>query len=230
MIIAFTGMDGSGKSLQAKALSEALSQEGLEVHYVWTRWSPFFLKPFIHLGRLMFGRKGSSEDEQYKTSRQGKQRMFRRPLVAEIWKNLALLDYYFQVLFKIKFRSRRTKVMICDRYVTDLLVDLGNNFGYGQEEIGKLFKSRLLALYPRVDFSFLLDLPAEVAFERKDDVPLSYLQDRRTLYLAFGKFQGVEVLDATASIADLRQIIYRKTMKFLEESSEPSPEKSSLSV
>lgn len=225
MIITFAGMDGSGKSLQARALADSLSHAGFQTFYVWSRWSPLFLKPLIRLGRAMMGRKESSEDEQYRSFRHGKRRMFRRNSLVQIWKNLALLDYYLQVLFKIKIRSRREKIIVCDRYLTDFLVDLGNNFGYGEEEIPRLLKSRLLFLFPRPDFAFLLDLPAEVAFERKEDVPLSYLQDRRALYLSFGKLQGAEIMDATASIRDLKEIIHRKAIDFLGKGVEKSPRK-----
>jgi dTMP kinase len=216
MIIVFTGMDGSGKSLQAKALSGSLEDLGFQSHYVWSRWSPFLLKPLIGLGRKLMGRRGGSEDERYKRFRQGKRKMFQRPMLAQIWKILACLDYSLQVLFKIGLRSKGRKIIVCDRYVHDLLVDLGTNFGYDNEQIAQLWKSRLLYLFPRPDLVFLLDLPPEVAFERKEDVPLSYLRDRRALYQGMGKLQGVELVDATADIEELGNILRRRTMELLD--------------
>jgi thymidylate kinase len=216
MIIAFTGIDGSGKSLQARTLTKVLSREGFPALYVWSRWSPLLLKPIMRLGRLVFGRQGNSEDERYETLRGGKRRMFRHSAVARAWKNLALLDYSLQVLVKIGLRCRRGRIIVCDRYLTDLLVDLSNNFGYGEEHIPALHRSPLLGLFPKPDLAFLLDLPAEVAFERKDDVPLSYLRDRRALYLSFGAFQGAEIVDGTGTIRDVGEVIHRKTIEFLE--------------
>lgn len=215
MIIAFTGMDGSGKSLQARALADSLTEEGVKSLYVWSRWSPFFLRPVIHLGRMLLGSGGNSEDQQYRSFRHSKQRMFRRRMLAQGWKVLACLDYSLQVLFKIKIRARHGRIIVCDRYVQDLLVDLGINFGYSAKEIDQLMKSRLLSLFPKPDLVFLLDLPADVAFQRKEDAPLSYLRDRRMLYLNFGRQQGVEVLDGTVSIQDLKESIYQKTLDFL---------------
>jgi thymidylate kinase len=118
-------------------------------------------------------------------------------------------------LFQIGFRSKGRKIVVCDRYVYDLLVDLGTNFGYNSEQIGKLCKSRLLCLFPKPDLVFLLDLPPEVAYERKEDVPLSYLRDRRALYQSMGKLQGVELVDATANIEELGNILHRRTMELL---------------
>lgn len=216
MIIAFTGMDGSGKTLQARALSDSLARDGIDSRYVWSRWSPLFVRPAIGLGRLLLSRGGASEDEQYRSFRGGKRRMFRRPVMARAWQTLAFLDYSVQVLVKIKLRSRKSKIVICDRYVHDLLVDLGTNFGYHQEEMPRLFEARLLTLFPQPDLVFLLDLPPEVAFERKEDVPLSYLRDRRALYLSLGKLPRVEILDGTASIQDVMNTIHQKTLNFLD--------------
>ncbi|MFC1682617.1 dTMP kinase [Candidatus Zixiibacteriota bacterium] len=216
MIIAFTGMDGSGKSLQAKALSDSLHDEGFHSHYVWSRWSPLLLRPLIGLGRMLMGGRGGSEDEMYKTFQQGKRKMFQRPILAQIWKILACVDYSLQVLFKIGIRSKGRNIVVCDRYVHDLLVDLGTNFGYDSEQIAQLWSSRLLCLFPKPDLVFLLDLPPEVAFERKEDVPLSYLRDRRALYESMRKLQDVELVDATGSIEELGDILHRRTMELLD--------------
>ena len=216
MIVAFTGLDGSGKTLQAKALVDSLAKDGIHSTYVWSRWSPLFLRPAIRLGKMLLGRKGNSEDEKYQSFLHGKRQLFRRSAVARAWQILALVDYYLQVLVKIKLRSRRGRVIACDRYVHDLLVDLGISFGYGAEGIPQLFKSRVLSLFPKPDLVFLFDLPADVAFQRKEDVTLSYLRDRRALYLSLGELSGVDVLDGTASIQDLRKTIHRKTLDFLD--------------
>ncbi len=215
MIIAFTGLDGSGKSLQAKALACSLRQERLPSRYVWSRWSPLLIRPVISLGRLFFHRRQISDEDRYRTLQCGKRRLFRRRMVAQIWQTLAFLDYSLQVWAKITLPSRGNSIVVCDRYVHDLLVDLGNNFGYSGEELIQLCGSRWLWLFPKPDLTFLLDIPAEVAFGRKEDVPLSYLRDRRALYLSLSRIHGVEVLDATASIPELQKVIHKKTLDFL---------------
>ena len=120
------------------------------------------------------------------------------------------------------------RIVVCDRYVIDLLVDLANNFGYDQKEIIGLCHSWLLALFPKPDLYFLLDLPAEVAFARKEDVPLSYLRDRRALYLGLAEFCGAEILDGNVTIGQLKQSIQDKTWAFLERGGtrdrQPSPD------
>jgi dTMP kinase len=152
-------------------------------------------------------------------------------MVAQVWQTLVLLDYYLQVLVKIKLRSRPGRLVICDRYVPDFLVDLGVNFGYGEEEIPRFFKTRLLSLFPKPDLIFLLDIPEDVAFKRKDDVSLSYLRDRRALYLSFGKLQGMEILNGAANIQDLREIVYQRTLEyFYRRREERSRKKSSSSA
>lgn len=215
MMIAFTGMDGSGKSLQAKALSQALISQGFACRYIWSRWSPWLIKPIIGLGRRWRGRKGSTEEEQYRTFRGEKRKIFRRAWAAAVWKNLAFFDYLVQMFFKVRWYARPGRVLICDRYLTDLLVDLGNNFGYGPESISRMCRSPWLSLFTKPDHIFLLDLPAEVAFERKEDMPLSYLRDRRALYLSLGRIQGAEILDGNASIEALRDQIYHRALSLL---------------
>jgi len=216
MIIAFSGMDGSGKSLQAKALSETLRSSDFSCRYVWSRWSPFLAKPVIVLGRFILGSSGSSEDEQYRAFSMGKRRLFRRGWLAQAWKTVAMLDYLFQVLIKVVRHGRRRRIIVCDRYLVDLLVDLANNFGYDPKEAAGLCHSWLLTLFPRPDLYFLLDLPAEVAFARKDDVTVSYLQDRRALYLGLAEFYGADILDGDVTIEQLKKSIQDKTLAFLE--------------
>ena len=60
----------------------------------------------------------------------------------------------------------------------------------------------LLGLYgwllPRPDVIFMSDVPAEVALDRKDDIPsLEYAQELRRMYLFAARQEGAIVLDGT---------------------------------
>jgi thymidylate kinase len=60
--------------------------------------------------------------------------------------------------------------------------------------------SRLLNIMPEPDLIFLIDLPSEIAYSRKNDVPhISYLSERRELYCSLKeKYDAkIVILDGT---------------------------------
>ena len=46
-LIAFTGIDGSGKTTQAKLLLKRLQNDNMEVSFIRSKWEPFFIRPII---------------------------------------------------------------------------------------------------------------------------------------------------------------------------------------
>ena len=48
-LVVFTGIDGSGKTTQAKLLVDWLHKDGKTVSYVWCRWEPFLVRPLIKI-------------------------------------------------------------------------------------------------------------------------------------------------------------------------------------
>ena len=70
----------------------------------------------------------------------------------------------------------------CDRYIHDTVItDISANLGYDSVQSNILIKT--LSLVPKPDLIFYIDIPEEIAYSRKDDVPhINYLQVRKKLY------------------------------------------------
>ena len=74
---------------------------------------------------------------------------------------------------------------------------------YSGDQVASLLK-RYSRFFPKPDIVFLLDIPEEIAYERKDDVPsIEYLSDRRSIYLDVAERSGMRVLDGRKSVTEL---------------------------
>ena len=202
-IICITGMDGAGKTTLARRIVAQLREKGQPCAYVYGRTYPLVSRLLMALGRAAFLRKQDiwEDFKEYETS---KKQVMRSPILTWIYTAAILFDYYLQIWLKlaIHFFSRRTIVL--DRYIYDTVIsDLSVHLGYSpQDTLGAI--ERGLKLLPRPALTILIDLPEEVAFERKDDVPhLDYLRQRRKTYLLLENSPGVTRLDGSQAADSL---------------------------
>lgn len=209
ILICFIGIDGSGKTTQAGILTNALLMQGIKTKYVWNGFEPLLANPFIALARILFLCR-ENMFVNYKSYLNRKTKLFRnRPLFA-IYRYLVLGDYLLQSLWKIRLPLRQGKVVICDRYVYDVVGFLATDGSYSEEYVRRSLK-RFFDLFPKPELTFLIDLPEEVAYRRKDDIPsLSHLTDRRNMYLSMVKYEEITVLDGTSEPLKLAELIQQK--------------------
>jgi len=213
IFICFTGIDGSGKSSLARKLVIALRRRGIDCKYVYNRFQPVLTKPLIWIGRLLFLRQKDAfkNYDEYVSARR---RLFKNQILSLIYQFLLIFDYIFQSTVKVKFPLMMHKNIICDRYVYDTVItDLAVDMGYSQQKIDKILK-RLFIFLPKPDFSFLIDVPEEIAFSRKRDVPsIKYLKDRRNIYLNVGAKHKMIILDGSKSLIELQFEIEQKVLQ-----------------
>lgn len=208
VLICFVGIDGSGKTTQAKALAEALGREGFDCHYIWNSYVPGLIRPFIAVGKLAFFR-GNGALQDYARYSETRNRIFSSALIATLYRCLLLLDYSLQVMPRINLRLMLGKNTICDRYVYDTVADVAVELGYSVGERKKLLR-RLLRFFPQPDLVFLVDTPEEIAARRKKEHPVGLLRERRKVYLDMAKECGMIVLDGSREIAELEGMIREK--------------------
>jgi thymidylate kinase/glycosyltransferase involved in cell wall biosynthesis len=196
--VVLLGIDGTGKSTQARLLAAEAERRGVDAVTVWTRWRPLFLRPFMRAARRATASSGERADDEARHA-SFKRRLFRHETVRRVWELAASLDHGIQVIPRVVAARRHADLVIADRYFHDALVDMGANYGCDPPPPRALFR-----LFPHPDEVVVLDAPPEVAFARKADVPsIEYLRARRSLYLDLATKNGWTVVDAAASTDDV---------------------------
>lgn len=204
LFICFAGIDGSGKTTLSKSLVKDLETKDLKFSYVYNRYIPFTLRPFMKLGELIFLRNHNFFENYSGYSEAKKSNTKKHPFLGKIYQSILIIDYYFQTLFKIKIPLFFGNNIVCDRYIYDTIVtDLSVDFNYSLRKVD--FISKLMQkFFPTPDFIFFVDVQEEVAFLRKDDVPsIEYLRDRRSLFSHLSFLFNMKKLDGTKKIDDL---------------------------
>ena len=106
-------------------------------------------------------------------------------------------DYIIQVFFKVTLPILLGQKLIIDRYIFDIAVNLSlttNKEICYSESLIRFF----LKFAPQPDFIVFIDLPEEVAFNRKDDIQdIEYLRERRERYLVLAGLYNFKLLDGT---------------------------------
>ena len=176
MIITFSGLDGAGKSTQIECLSERLLSEGYHVKVVWARGGYThgfeFLKKLL---RRLMGKKlvpsGQSKDRTQKLE---------RPIIQKIWLTIAILDLIFLWGLYVRLLGNRERIVICDRYLNDTLLDFRKNFSATNVEESILWRL-LTAITPAPDHAFLFWVPIETSMQRSIDKAEPFPDSKETL-------------------------------------------------
>ena len=221
-LITFSGVDGSGKSSQARMMERAFAQCGLRVRYVWSRGGASPLAAgLIRLGKRLLGEgpyvaqndsMGEQEDERA--------RRFRHPLARRLWPWLILFDLTWTYCRAVRWPLLRGHVVICDRYVPDALAECGA--WLGDDRVERRWPGRLLwMLNPRARHAFYLDVAPAVARARQP-VPLQQgtleLAERQVAVynrlVEQGHLQRVDGAGSPEMISD--QLVYNTLIEYFD--------------
>lgn len=210
--ICIIGIDGSGKTTQAKKLQMNLQEKGVRCKYVYGRIIPLFPRPFMYFGRKIF-LKGSNIYTDFDNYSAKKKKIFNNRFLSKVYQNFILLDYLVQVFVKIKIPLLFGFTLVSDRYVYDTIItDLSVDLSYTDENIQKMLQT-LFKVIPAPDVVFLIDVSEEIAFSRKDDVPdINYLRERRSIYLKVANWCNMIVIDGSRTLYEIESFILNRVL------------------
>ena len=194
LFIVFLGIDGSGKSSLISALRESLSYPLTKVYH----FSP-------------------GKSQYIGTSPAVTTPHAKRPWPAPL--SCLKLVYYllrYTVGHRLIIRPLLAKkyFILFDRYYHDILVD-PIRYRYG----GPAFLARLVARFiPKPDLFIFLDLPAEVAHDRKPEVPLEEARRLRRRYLELARsMPNAYVVDASKPLDEVVRDVERIILDYMSE-------------
>jgi thymidylate kinase len=209
ILVAFSGVDGSGKSTQVDLLEESFEKVHIPVLRIRSRWRPVLSLPLLvvmrRLGYARVHRAGGVYIVETRLPSRGG--------LTSLWCVLTQVENIVKTGVKLVFPLLLGRTVICDRYSLDMLVDgmAGLHDTPGYTRLG----FRLLRLLPRPNFAFYMDIDPEVAFRRKPDLPgLEDYVERLRLYRELSSSWGVAIVNARMS-ADM---IHRKVWKVISSS------------
>jgi thymidylate kinase len=213
-LIVFVGIDGSGKTTQAKILVRGLAEKGIRVAYVWCRWEPFFLRPLIKRWK---NKNAERSDSGSAAIRNIKRKLLDRPLFRWLWLTSFFIDYGLQIFLKVRVKLIKNQLVISDRIFYDSIIDQAVNLGKRSDWLLNSMDSLWMRIFfPEPQLVIYVDCPEDIAFSRKDDAPdVEYLIDRRKQYLKLAEKYGWMTVDGTMPVEKLANWIKDETLKRL---------------
>ncbi|MDP4219936.1 MAG: dTMP kinase [Bacteroidota bacterium] len=198
MLITFEGIDGCGKTTQAKLLAEHLRSENTEV--------------------LLLREPGGTElSEQVRAVLLNK--TYSHPLTAESELLLFAASRAQLVSEVIQPTLARGATVILDRFTDSTVAYQGFGRGVSLAHIDNINKLVTGGLEP--DLTFLIDLPLEVAANRRKEIANDRIESENSefhqkvlegyWYLADQHRKRIHVVDGTRSVKEIEEAIWKIT-------------------
>lgn len=160
-LVAFSGMDGAGKSTQIDLLVRRLDKHGCKVVRFWSRggYTPGMIA-LKHLARTLCpGRLPPAGPSASRT------RAMESSPTRKLWLCLAILDLLFWYAVWLRVKRLCGYWVILDRYLDDTALDFRLNFPRERVMEWRLWRMTV-RLAPRPHAAFLLLLPVEESERR----------------------------------------------------------------
>jgi dTMP kinase len=220
-LVCFTGVDGCGKTTQAKMLVDHLNSIGYKTTYIWSRGSSQWGKTLIKIGRKIIGvneRSLSNNPDSYMEYQKKKSKvLFKFKLFRFIWFLLVEVEHIIKLRSIILPLLRSNQIVVCDRYLWDSIVDLAISFNESKEWVHKRIKFFLGRIIPHPKLSLFLSVSSDVAMGRKDDIPSRvYIERRIPIYCYLANSLNMIFIDGTKDSNAIKKKILIEVVKILD--------------
>jgi dTMP kinase len=208
LLICFTGVDGSGKTTHAKSLIKFLNEIGYSCKYVWGAYRPFLSYTFFVLTNLL-GYWKKIRKNAYTNPLEFAPRNIAEKL-GVVYRLFIFLDFQIKTLLKIRLPLFFKKIVVCDRYIYDLLIELElSNIS------SKRFTTILSKTLPQPLITFLLDTPDNLANQRRG-FSIQELAAKRRAFQQIGKVFDFVTVNSSKDFSSNHEQICTLTMACIQ--------------
>ncbi len=217
-VMTIVGTDGSGKTTIATELVVRLRAGGIDATREWLGAESYLMAPIRRMLQLFWRRRDRKSQPGsaggYRQEILGKNALAaKHGWASKIYLGLAMADYRMQLSGKL-LRNRRRDLVVADRYVFDVVVNLALALGW---PVGQAieYAQKCLWKFPSPVLGVLVSVSPEVSMSRKNDIPdIEYVRQRTSYYEAIAHAFGFTVIDGTRpvdeSVAFLLPLVERK--------------------
>lgn len=208
-LIAVSGCDGSGKTVQIEKLAAVFDTCDLRSTILWARGgSSPFMSFFTRLARRLRGNPGSSggatveaEKVEYRAG------ILKNPLHRFCYALIYAIDLAWIYAVRVRLAGANGSIVICDRYFADALVDFAVMADGSAQAVPRALAA-VEAIVPVPEYHILLDIPAEEALRRKpEEGGVEHLDRARRQFLEYARRRELRVVDAGQSIAGIHEAL-----------------------
>ena len=120
-IISLSGIDGSGKTTVIDGVRAELDKNNIENSYVWLRYNHYITKVLLVFCKLI----GMTKYETHDGIRVGYHNFYKSKFISWLFICLTYIDTFIISWLLVRLPAIFTnKVIICDRWIIDILIDL----------------------------------------------------------------------------------------------------------
>lgn len=191
--IIISGVDGSGKTTVINNLKEKLENSGSSVEYIWMRYSHYTIKFMNALARVL----GLSVKVHNEMGYIWEHRLYKKRWFCKLYVWCSYLD---NKIAKYKVLKLKSDYVICDRWINDILIDLGAECRI-ENILDSKWYGKFHSILPPYSFQFVVTrdrqavLDCRVENHVNPDFPFRF-----ALYQKLAKKQDVNVIDNSGTI------------------------------
>jgi len=204
ILICFTGVDGSGKTTHAKSLIDYLRTRGYPCEYKWGASRPIFSYILYGITRVLGYWKETKKDESTDPLEYAPKRVHDKN--GWICRLIFFLDFQMKTLVTIRLPLFLGRIIVCDRYVYDLLME-SIRLNLYSSTFGKI----LLWSSPNPHVIFLMDAPWSITQARRNGMSKSLILDKKRIYQKLSRNLGFILINTENDFESNRQRIIKET-------------------
>ena len=148
--VVISGIDGSGKTTIINSLTDNLKSEGYNVSYIWLRFNHYITKAMHAFARAT----GLSCKVKNEMGDVWQHRFYKSRIFCKVY---ILSTYLDSLISRLKYNrvAKRSDIVICDRWITDILVDLATKT-HDKSLIRGKWANRFINIMPKQHRLFLI--------------------------------------------------------------------------